>query len=137
MCVSLCDYARVCLSAQTAIQTIFVCAHVFTLPQLTGIIKSFLSSFPPLSAHSLRHSSSAPVCSCYAHCSLFFSPKYFLAVDFLLIPLLFMCHRQQSGVCIVVITNSKQPWALLSSLMHDASIIHMSSKIFLIAGANA
>lgn len=87
----------------------FWCApHVFTLPRRTGIIKSFLSYFPLLSAYSSRHSSSAPVCSCYAHCSLFFSPQYFLAVHSLLIPRLFMCHRQRSGVCVEVITNSKQ-----------------------------
>lgn len=111
----------VCLTAQTVIQTILPCARVFTLPQLPGIIKCFLSSFPLLSAYSSRHSSSAPVCSCYARCSLFFSPQNFLAVDSLLIPLLFMCHMQQSGAGIVVITNSRQAWCLyfpLWCMMH-------------------
>lgn len=102
----------------------------FVLPQLTGIVKLFLSSFP-LSAHSSRHSSSAPVCS---HRSVFFSPRYFLAVDSLLIPLLFMCHMLQSGVCNVFITYSKKTWAFI--FLSDAPCIHYSNvftKIFRMA----
>lgn len=103
-----------------------VSAHVFTLALLTEIMKSFLPSRPALAADSWRHSSSAPVCSRYARrFLLLFSPQHSVAVDSLLILLLFVCHRRQSGVCPVVIINSKQLWA--PNFLSGASIGHRSS----------
>lgn len=111
----------ICLIRQWP-QTISLCACVFILPLLTEIIKSLLSSLPLLSADSLWRSSSAPVSSCYARCSVFLLPYTFPVVDSLLIPLLFVCHRQQSGICIVVIINSKQPWTF--TFLFDARCSH-------------
>ena len=85
-CLLTCHFS--CLRLVTGSRlSMFVCAdtdpghhRLFTLPWVTGIIKSFLSHFPIFFPYSERHSSSALVCLCYTH-SLFSSPQFLLAVD--------------------------------------------------------
>lgn len=119
-------------------ETVTPTMSVFTPPRLTAIIKSFLSSLLLLLADSMRHSSSAPVCSCY--CTLlpfllapeFYSSRllFFLFSFFFL----FLCcscvtgSRAESALLSSLIQSNRGP--LLSSLMLAASIHHTSSKMF-------
>lgn len=82
-----------------------VLSRVFTLPQLSGIIKFFLSSLLPPSADSWRRSSSAPSLLVMHIAPFFLLPHAFPCC----------CCSCVTGcqAWIVVMINSQQPWTLL------------------------
>lgn len=100
-------------------ETVTQTMSVFTLPRLTAIIKSFLSSVLLLLVDSMRHSSSAPVCSYYCTLLPFLLAPVFYSSFFFL----FLCCSCVTG-SIVVIINSKQPWPF--TFLSDACCIRSS-----------